>query len=174
MASVDLQDCTAFSAAEIGSCLPDLRAYARILAVERNQADRLVRKTVSHARRVSRRSSGGVSVRVELFSILHDLHYAPPHISVLPKQAASDGGFAPAFWELIDEQREVLLLRTAFDLSIEAIAEICDCSRSMIEMRMAKARGAMMWSYNAPTIADGPRLLVAFADPMHNVVSAVD
>jgi RNA polymerase sigma-70 factor (ECF subfamily) len=143
--------------AEFVACIPHLRAFARFLIANREDADDLVQDAIVRALTVARRPEGVASLKAWMFFILRTLYYGKfsqngwridshddaAHDAAMPptREASSAfGDFPAAFWQLRDEQREVLILVGASGLSYEEVAAVCDCPIGTIERRVSRAQ----------------------------------
>jgi RNA polymerase sigma-70 factor (ECF subfamily) len=138
-----------------------MRAFARVLAVDAERADDLVAMTLARA------VAGGLSVPSSntlqgwMFTIMHILHYGDAqgqhHARLVPTIRAARGPKLPAnddtremadfnraFWRLLDEQREVLMLDVASDLSAWEIASVYGASPARFQARVRLARQKLL------------------------------
>lgn len=142
------------------ACIPHLRAFARVLTNDAERADDLVELTLVRAR------IGLLPVPLEnslqswLFTIMHILHFgeaarvARPARAVAPAtapapRAANDSAghladFRRAFWQLRDEQREVLMLDAASRLSSRDIASVLGGSAGRFQARLTLAQEKLL------------------------------
>ena len=136
---------------EVITCISQLRAFAVLLAGDRQRADDLVRETVVQTFTGMKRPHDGISLQVRMFTALRRLHYGAPDQSIdgaapQPEQPSTKGdsvGFDEIlriFRRLRDEQREALILVVASGLSYAQAAEICDCQIDTIRSRVSEAR----------------------------------
>jgi len=150
------------TAHEVAVCVPSLRAVAMVLARNLRRADNLVEDVIIRVLTGSELALPGTKVRVWMFTILHQLHYAAliknlvgirpigDVVADAPDALPSWGDsllsadFRRAFWQLGDEEREVLMLEAANGLSCEEIANVCGCTTSMIDMRASRARHKLL------------------------------
>jgi len=144
------------------ACVPHLRAFAWFLARNRERADDLVQDTIIRALGAAAQFQAGTNLKGWMFTILRNLHYNEVRKNriqmqslddplayepaVLPNQVASleFGDFRRAFWQLPDDQREVLILVGASGLSYEEAATVCDCRIGTIKSRVSRARAQLL------------------------------
>jgi RNA polymerase sigma-70 factor (ECF subfamily) len=150
------------TAHEVAVCIPSLRAVAMVLTSNRERADNLVEDAIIRVLTGSELAPPGTKIRVWMFTILHQLHYAaliknrvgiPPIGDVVARPPTSQsnredglvsGDFRRAFWQLDDREREVLILEEANGLSCEEVAKVCGCTTIMIHMRASRARHKLL------------------------------
>jgi RNA polymerase sigma-70 factor (ECF subfamily) len=136
----------ALTRSDVLACIPDLRAFAAMLAGGRRRADDLVRDTIEQTLTAVNRPRAGINLKLQMFSTLHRLHYRAlrPSIeeSAQPRESPSskEDGFESdellrIFGRLRDEQREALILTVASGLA----AEVCGCHIAAIESRVSEA-----------------------------------
>jgi RNA polymerase sigma-70 factor (ECF subfamily) len=131
---------------DVITCIPHLRAFARVLAGDRQRADDLVRETIIQTFTAVNRPRVGISLKIRMFTALRRLHYGALRQSLDDAAwAAGDDGVESdellrIFRRLRDEQREALILAVASGLSCEEAAEICDCQIDTIRSRVSEAR----------------------------------
>ena len=145
---------------ELLATIPHLRAYARFLTRDRERADDLVQDAVTRALGAAHQFNPGTNFKAWMFTIQRNIFFNEgrkrrPRFEVLDDvaerygtPATQDsslefGDFRRAFWELSEEQREVLLLVGASGLSYEAAAEICGCAIGTIKSRASRARAQL-------------------------------
>ena len=140
----------ALTRSDVVACIPHLRAFAAVLAGDRRRADDLVRDTIEQTFTEANRPRAAVNLQVQMFAVLHRLHYGAPRPST---EASAQQREAPSskedglesdellriFGRLRDEQREALILTVASGLSCQQAAEVCECEISMIESRVSEA-----------------------------------
>jgi RNA polymerase sigma-70 factor (ECF subfamily) len=133
------------------ACIPHLRAFARVLAGDRQRADDLVRETIVQTFTAAKGPRVGISLKVRMFTALRRLHYGALRQLLddaarqpEPPSSKDDGvesdELLRIFRRLRDEQREALILAVASGLSCEEAAEICDCRIDTIRSRVSEAR----------------------------------
>jgi RNA polymerase sigma-70 factor (ECF subfamily) len=157
------------TAHEVAVCVPSLRAVAMVLTSNRERADNLVEDVIIRVLSGSELAPPRTKVKVWMFTILHQLHYAAlikNHLGIrsigdavadtpgsLPSRedglVSSD--FRRAFWQLGDKEREVLILEATNDLSREEIANVCGCATSLIDMRASRACRKLLRTLSAPS-----------------------
>ena len=136
---------------DVITCIPHLRAFARVLAGDRQRADDLVRETIIQTFTAVNRPRVGISLKIRMFTALRRLHYGALRQSLddaarqsEPPSSKDDGvesdELLRIFRRLRDEQREALILAVASGLSCEEAAEICDCQIDTIMSRVSEAR----------------------------------
>ena len=64
----------AVTRSDVITCIPDLRAFAVLLAGDRQRADDLVRETIVQTFTAVSRPRAGISLKVRMFTALHRLH----------------------------------------------------------------------------------------------------
>ena len=140
-------------------CLPHLRAFARSLAGDRDQADDLVQDAVLRAIRAANQFTPGTNFKGWIFTILRNLYFnefrRKRRGSMRPLEAGDREihGTAPAqqarlefddfrhaFNMLPAEQREALVLVGADGNPYEDAAAICGCPVGTIKSRVARGR----------------------------------
>lgn len=141
---------------ELVALLPQLRAFARSLCGNRDQADDLVQEAVARAWRARTSFTPGTSMRAWTFTILRNTYFSElrrqkrqdtlsaeaAHDWVLPEQ---EGGLhlsdvERALNRLSPERRAALLLVSMGDFSYAEAAEICDCPIGTLRSRVSRAR----------------------------------
>ncbi len=138
--------------------IPHLRAFARSLTRNREQADDLVHDAAVRALTAESQFSPGTNFRAWIFTILRNLFYnrwrehrirsalladpvlareqlGPPQEAILEIR-----DFKRAFWQLGQEQREALILVGASGMSYEEAAAICQCPVGTVKSRVSRAR----------------------------------
>jgi RNA polymerase sigma-70 factor (ECF subfamily) len=150
MATAATFETGALKRSEVINCIAHLRAFAIVLAGDRQRADSFVRDTIVQTFTAVNRPSSAISLRVRMFAGVRRLHYAalaqidrtaPQQPE--PQSSKEDGlesdELLGIFQALRDEQREALILTVASDLSHEQAAEVCDCQIDTIKSRVLDA-----------------------------------
>jgi RNA polymerase sigma-70 factor (ECF subfamily) len=148
-------------------CIPHLRAFARSLTRNREQADDLVHDAAVRALTAERQFCPGTNFRAWIFTILRNLYYnrwrehrirsallADPVLAREqlgpPQEAILDiRDFKRAFWQLGQEQREALILVGASGMSYEEAAAICQCPVGTVKSRVSRARQQLIHPVSA-------------------------
>ena len=141
----------ALARSEVITCISQLRAFAVLLAGDRQRADDLVGETIVQTFTAVKRPRDGISLQVRMFTALRRLHYGALDQSIdgaarQPEQPSTKGDSVGCdellriFRRLRDEQREALILAVASGLSYAQAAEICDCQIDTIRNRVSEAR----------------------------------
>ncbi len=138
--------------------IPHLRAFARSLTRNRDQADDLTHDAVVRALAAINQFTPGTNFKAWMFTILRNLYYnecrkrwikstsidemAGDEPSIGPTQEANleFNDFRRAFWQLNADQREVLILVGASGFSYEEAAEVCNCRVGTVKSRVSRAR----------------------------------
>ncbi|MGE0733564.1 MAG: sigma-70 family RNA polymerase sigma factor [Alphaproteobacteria bacterium] len=138
--------------------LSHLRAFARSLTSNREQADDLAHDAIVRALAAAEQFTPGTNFKAWIFTILRNLFYnegrkrwsrftsiddlAGNEPSIPGSQEASLEfcDFRRAFWQLNPDQREVLILVGASGLSYEDAAAVCSCAVGTIKSRVSRAR----------------------------------
>lgn len=138
--------------------VPHLRAFARSLTRNRDQADDLVNDTIVRAIAASNQFTPGTNFRAWVFTILRNLFYnqgrrGKARFSSLdelttnePMEGAAQEAslefddFRRAFFQLPDHHREALILVGASGLNYEDAARICGCQVGTMKSRVSRAR----------------------------------
>lgn len=141
--------------------IPHLRAFARSLTRNRDQADDLTHDTVVRALAAINQFTPGTNFKAWMFTILRNLYYnecrkrwikstpidemAGDEPSIGPSQEANleFSDFRRAFWQLNADQREVLILVGASGFSYEEAAEVCNCRVGTVKSRVSRARAEL-------------------------------
>ncbi len=155
--------------AELIAAIPHLRAFARFLTGERERADDLVQDAIVRALAAAHQYQPGTNFKAWIFTILRNLYYnegrkrrvkvepfddaAANLYAVQPHQEVglAFDDFRRAFWQLNEEQREVLILVGASGMSYEDAARICNCAVGTVKSRVSRARTLL-----ARIMAEGP------------------
>jgi DNA-directed RNA polymerase specialized sigma24 family protein len=142
----------------VATCVPALRGVSLALTGNRKSADELAEKAIIwfFANRTAVLPEKKLKMR--MLSILHDLYYIAGHksreaIQSIVEQPADEPAassprqeslgpddFKSAFWQLRDNERELLVLEDGAGLTCPEIAEICGCTTAIIDMRRLRSR----------------------------------
>ena len=139
---------------EVITCIAHLRAYAAVLANDSERSDDLVCETIAQTFTAIKGHAGGINLKVLMFTVLRKLHYGSRRRSIegaarqLVRLSGKDDGIESdellvVFYRLRDDQREVLILEVASDLSYEEAAEVCDCEIDTFGSRLWDAKRAI-------------------------------
>jgi RNA polymerase sigma-70 factor (ECF subfamily) len=144
--------------ADLVGIIPHLRAFARSLTRNREQADDLVHDAVVRALSAANQFRPGTNFKAWMFTILRNLYYNEGRkdrarcvsldglaIEVEATPASQEASlefrdFRRAYWQLTDAHREVLILIGASGLSYEEAAQVCNCAVGTIKSRISRAR----------------------------------
>ncbi|MGE0722833.1 MAG: sigma-70 family RNA polymerase sigma factor [Alphaproteobacteria bacterium] len=154
------------------ACVPQLRAFARMLVGARDVADDLVQETVAKALAAEGRFRPGTNLRAWLMTILRN-HWiseirARRHLSdqeVRPEMSTMKAGqlasvelseIRAAIARLTPDHREVLVMIAGAGLDHAEAAKICGCAIGTIKSRLNRARAALRHQLDAPIPAAGP------------------
>lgn len=138
------------------SLLPQLRAFARSLCGNREQADDLVQEAAARAWAARSSFIAGTSMRAWTFTILRNTYFSDlrrqKRLDSLSNEAVRDW-VAPdqeghlhladverALARLSPDRRAALLLVTTGDFSYAEAAEICECPIGTMRSRVSRAR----------------------------------
>jgi RNA polymerase sigma-70 factor, ECF subfamily len=136
--------------ADVLACIAHLRAFAIMLAGDRRRADDLACDTIEQTFAEVNRPPTGVDLKVQMFAVLHGLHFGAlrsstegrrnsgRHCRAKEKGLESDRLFR-IFGRLRDERREALILTIASGLSYQQAAEVCGCRIAVIKSRVLEA-----------------------------------
>ncbi|HEY4316196.1 MAG TPA: RNA polymerase sigma factor [Herbaspirillum sp.] len=147
------------ASAQLLSCLPSLRRYARALVGDRNGADDLVQDTLERGwRKLATRRRDG-DMRAWLFTIMHNLHIDQYRKPAVPTEEIDDDAPLPsaavpgdhtqglqlremdrALATLPAEQREILLLVALEQMPYEQVAATLDIPIGTVMSRLSRAR----------------------------------
>lgn len=143
-------------------CIPHLRAFARSLTRNREQADDLVHDAAVRALAAEDQFCPGTNFKAWIFTILRNLHYnrwrehrvrsalledptlAGERVGPPQEAALKVRDFKRAFWRLGQDQREALILVGASGMSYEEAAAICQCPVGTVKSRVSRARQQLM------------------------------
>lgn len=141
--------------------LPALRAFARALSRNAAQADDLVQEALLKAWANRDRFEPGTNLRAWLFTILRNTFYSlhrkrkrevedvdGEHAARLTSKPAQDHhmamqDFAAALEELVDDQREALILVGAAGLSYDEAADVIGVATGTVKSRVSRARARL-------------------------------
>ena len=171
--------------ADLVGIIPHLRAFARSLTRNREQADDLVHDAVVRALSAANQFRPGTNFKAWMFTILRNLYYNEGRkdrarcvsldgltIEVESTPATQEASlefrdFRRAYWQLSDAHREVLILVGASGLSYEEAAQVCNCAVGTIKSRISRARHelAHLLSGDAPGNGRPQPATAAGADP---------
>lgn len=151
---------------ELLEAVPHLRAFARSLTRNRDEADDLVHDAIARALTAQHQFAVGTNFRAWIFTILRNLFYNEKRkkqrkfipidalVTDEPSIAASQednliaADFRRAFYRLTPQYREALTLIGAGGLSYEDAAKICNCQIGTIKSRVFRARAQLMTLLN--------------------------
>jgi RNA polymerase sigma-70 factor, ECF subfamily len=154
-------------------CIPHLRAFARSLTRNREQADDLVHDAAVRALAAESQFCPGTNFKAWIFTILRNLYYnrwrehrvrsalledpalAAGPIGPTQEAALKVRDFKRAFWQLGADQREALILVGASGLSYEEAAAICRCPVGTVKSRVSRARQQLMQPLQMASGGDG-------------------
>ncbi|MGE0715922.1 MAG: sigma-70 family RNA polymerase sigma factor [Alphaproteobacteria bacterium] len=166
------------------ACLPQLRAFARSLAGQRELADDLEQDAIVRALAAQASFQPGTNFRAWIFTILRNLFFTERRkgrvlvqsidgldhavLPVAPSQEASVelDDFRAALMKLPPEQREALVLVGASGVSYEEAARICGCAVGTVKSRVSRARRMLAEltgrdAESRDTADSGPRAAIA-------------
>lgn len=146
---------------QIGTLLPELRAFARFLARDRTLADDVVQDAVVRALAALHQFQPGTNLKAWLFTITRNAFYE--HIRRTKREARAvedsltDDETAPPnqeghtavtdlqhlIWTLPPLLREALILVGAQELTYEEAAQVCNVPVGTIKARLSRARVAL-------------------------------
>lgn len=146
---------------QIGTLLPDLRAFARFLARDRTLADDLVQDAVVRALQALAQFQPGTNLKAWLFAILRNGFYE--HLrrnkrekALMDAQGERDeravslhdhraaiSDLEHLIWTLPPLQREALILVGAQELTYEEAAAVCGVPVGTMKARLSRARVAL-------------------------------
>jgi RNA polymerase sigma factor (sigma-70 family) len=162
---------------ELGTVIPQLRAFGRSLSGDRDLADDLVQETLLKAWGARARFQAGTNMRAWTFIILRNLYFSQVRRRrfkgewddltadrILAAPASQDrhvelGDVQRALLQLPQTQREALILVGAGGFAYEEAAEICGVAVGTIKSRVARGRvalEALMHDLALPSRRDGP------------------
>ncbi|BBK40809.1 RNA polymerase sigma factor [Allostella vacuolata] len=151
-------------------CLPQLRAFARVLTGARDRADDLVQDALARALTAEQRFEQGTNIRAWLMTILrnqwisdmrsarrHRSEELTPDLATLPAAQLPTVALAElgrAMGKLSASHREVLMLVAASGLDHEEAAQICGCAVGTIKSRLNRARTHLHELLDGPEAAE--------------------
>ena len=150
---------------QILACLPQLRAFARSLTRDRDQADDLVQDAIVRAITAANQFTPGTNFKAWIFTIARNLYFNSfrhkPLTRPLNSSDLETHGTAPtqqvgldyqdfrrAFNELPAEQREALVLIGADGFKYEEAAAIAGCAVGTMKSRVSRARRELQSKLN--------------------------
>ena len=150
MTSVAIYGPGALIRSDVLACIGHLRAFAIMLAGDHRRADDLVCDTIEQTFTEVNRLPTGVDLKVQMFAVLHGLHYgalrSSTEGSAQQREALSSkeegvelDQLLRIFGRLRDERREALILTIASGLSYQQAAEVCGCGIAVIKSRVLEA-----------------------------------
>lgn len=152
------QECFDVVSAGVVETLSNLRAFARSLTRNPQQADDLVHDAVVRALSAAHQFTPGTNFKAWIFTILRNLFYNQgrkpwsrhlplddltvnePSIRANQEDALAFCDFRRAFWQLAPEHREVLTLVGASGMSYEEAAAVCRCPIGTVKSRVSRGR----------------------------------
>jgi RNA polymerase sigma-70 factor (ECF subfamily) len=160
--------------AELINLIPFLRAFARTLCGDKDEADDLCQEALVKAWQSSSSFQPGTNLKAWLFMILRNHFYSTRRrgwrqrpLEESQHTPATQGAqtanlnlqdLARAMRGLSDEQREALILVGAGGFSCEEASRICGCAVGTIKSRVARARRALIAALENPEARTlGPR-----------------
>jgi len=144
--------------AQILTCLPHLRAFARSLSGDRDRADDLVQSADQRALGAAAQFTPGTNFKGWIFTILRNVYFSElrshrrleipideanldSHATQPTQMAGLEfNAFRRAFDTLPVEQREALVLVGADGFSYEAAAAVCGAPIGTVKSRVSRAR----------------------------------
>lgn len=146
---------------QVGTLLPELRAFARFLARDPTVADDLVQDAVLRALNALHQFQPGTSLKAWMFTILRNAFYEQarrrrreaaalaegfvPEAAARPLQDARNAvtDLQQVLWTLPPILREALILVGAQELSHEEAALVCGVPVGTMKARLSRARVAL-------------------------------
>jgi RNA polymerase sigma-70 factor (ECF subfamily) len=144
--------------ASVVAVLPSLRAFARSIARNKDQADDLVQEAVVRALTAADQFTLGTNFRAWIFIILRNLLYNEsrkpwsrhtsledldgyePSVRATQDESLEFCDFRRAFRELGADQQEMLILVGAGGMSYQETASLCKCPVGTVKSRVSRAR----------------------------------
>jgi RNA polymerase sigma-70 factor (ECF subfamily) len=151
---------------ELQALIPQLRAFARMLCGDREEAEGVARQALAEACRLRQVLSPGANLRAWLFTIVRNQFHSSRRCN--PRQASYEQAAAntlegdAVIWSTESSDtlrvlqllplalREALLLTGASGCSCEETAAICDCSVGAVRSRVSRARRALQLILEPP------------------------
>ena len=148
---------------EVAALLPELRAFARFLARDRNQADDIVQDAVVRALGSLHQFEPGTNLKAWLFTIQRNVFYEQARrrkreVSALEGRGPDECGLGEQggpvtahdisdlqkmIWTLPPLLREALILVGAQEMTHEEAAAICGVPVGTMKARLSRARAAL-------------------------------
>jgi RNA polymerase sigma-70 factor (ECF subfamily) len=146
---------------ELIAHIPHLRAFARFVTQNGDQANDLVQDTIVRALRAQHQYQPGTNFKAWTFTILRNLHVNNLRRRHVKTESIEDGALdiyavSPdqhaklefqelrrALTKLSREHREVLILVGASGFQYEEAAVICKCAVGTIKSRLSRARNEL-------------------------------
>ncbi|MFC3107549.1 RNA polymerase sigma factor [Undibacterium arcticum] len=155
--------------AQLLSCIPRLRRYARALVGERTGADDLVQDTMERGWHKLSSWQRGSDMRAWLFGIMHNLHVDQIRKPSVPIEVLDDDTPIPfinasqmdgleirdmesALRLLPDGQREILLLIALEEMTYEEVAATLGIPMGTVMSRLFRAREKLRASMEGRTV----------------------
>ncbi len=146
---------------DVVGCLPQLRAFARVLTGNRDRADDLVNDTILRALGAEHQFKPGTNLRAWLFTILRNQHISEfrrrrleaGSVDDLPEALLTTPAVQQSMVEFNEVRklllqmpvkfREALILVAGAGLSYEEAAAICECAVGTVKSRVNRARAEL-------------------------------
>ena len=143
---------------DVAALLPELRAFARFLARDRNLADDIVQDAVVRALGALQQFEPGTNLKAWLFTIQRNVFYEQVRrrkreASALEERGHDDHGgpvtahdisdLQKMIWTLPPVLREALILVGAQGMTHEEAAVICGVPVGTMKARLSRARAAL-------------------------------
>lgn len=155
---------------DVIAMIPKLRAYARALTRDSNDADDLVQETLTKALRYHDRFQEGTMLKSWLFTIMRNTFYTavkkhtrerpgmidcvsgsvtvhPDHDSVITHKE-----IMAAINRLPAQYREMLMLVVVLGESYEEAAQTCNCAMGTVKSRVNRARNMVIADIGADAL----------------------
>ena len=137
--------------------LPHLRAFARSLTRNYDNADDLVQDTVVRALAAAHKFEPGSNLKAWTFTILRNLFYNglrkngltqslddpmthEPSVPANQEACLEFGDFRRAFWQIGHDKRKALILVGIGGLSYEDTSKECRCAEGTVKSRVSRGR----------------------------------
>ena len=150
--------------------IPRLRAYARSLTRNANDADDLLQETLTKALANLHSFQEGTALRAWLFTIMRNTFFTQSHKRAR-EQPATDDCVSGKAWTPGNQEnhlmgkelmsaigrlpvlyREMLILVIVLGESYETAAEICHCAIGTVKSRVSRARNLVIADLEAPPV----------------------